>query len=198
LLETFCRERKLTFRIPAAEVLDYCVLEYSFAFWQWGTSADKIPSPASEDKMLFDHLVDISGPDYFAENQPNATFFVQAAKELGYYGYDTHPFRKYLTITDARGYLKQLMLPPGTGHLTFDPALYQKIYRFLEQNDPRILFIYGELDPWSAAHAPVFKKKKHAHFFFQPRGSHRTRIGTMPERTREKIMKRLNNWLANS
>ncbi|MDR2811011.1 MAG: aminopeptidase [Tannerellaceae bacterium] len=195
LLETFCREKNLTFRIPAAEVLDYCVLEYSFAFWQWGTPANNIPSLTSTDRILFDHLVDISGPDYFAENQPNATFFVQAAKELGYYGYDTRPFRKYLSIKHAGGYLKQLMLPPGAEDTAFNPALYQKIYHFLKENDPRIIFIYGELDPWSAAHAPVFAQKKNAHFFFQPRGSHRARIGNMPEETKEKIMQQIHQWL---
>lgn len=34
LLEAFCKEKKLTFRISPAEVLDYCVLEYPFALWQ--------------------------------------------------------------------------------------------------------------------------------------------------------------------
>jgi hypothetical protein len=198
LLEAFCREKGLTFRLPLAEVLDYCVLEYSFAFWQWGTRAGDIPSPDSDDQMLFAHLADISGPDYFAENQPNATFFVQAAKELGYYGYNTRPFRKYLTIKNTDGYLKKLMLPPGAENITFDPSLYRKIYHFLKDNDPKIIFIYGELDPWSAAHVPVFRKKKNSHFFFQPRGSHRARIGNMPEKTQEKIMKQINEWLTNT
>jgi hypothetical protein len=197
LLETFCREKGLTFRLPIAEILDYCVLEYSFAFWQWGTRVSDIPSLSSDDKILFAHLTDISGPDYFAENQPNATFFVQAAKELGYYGYDTHPFRKYLTIKNADDYLKKLMLPPGAENITFDPTLYQKIYHFLKDNDPKFIFIYGELDPWSAAHVPVFKKKKNSYFFFQPRGSHRARINNMPEKTQEKIMKQVNEWLTN-
>jgi hypothetical protein len=195
LLETFCREKQLTFRAPAAEILDYCVLEYSFAFWQWGTPASAIPSPDSADRMLFDHLIDISGPDYFAENQPNASFFVQAAKELGYYGYDVRPFRKYLTITHTGGYLERLMLPSGAGHIAFAPALYQKIYHFLKHNDPKIIYIYGEIDPWSAAHVPVFKKKSNSHFFFQPRGSHRARISNMPEKTKEKIMKQIAQWL---
>ncbi|MDR1645917.1 MAG: aminopeptidase [Tannerellaceae bacterium] len=197
LLDAFCREKGLTFHLPIAEILDYCVLEYSFAFWQWGSQASDIPSPASSDTILFHHLLDISGPDYFATNQPNAAFFVQAAKELGYYGYDTHPFRKYLTIQHAGGYLHQLMLPPGAEETTFDPGLYQKVYHYLKDNDPKIIFIYGEFDPWSAAHAPVFKKKKNSHFFFQPRGSHRARISNMPEKTQEKIMKHICEWLAN-
>lgn len=93
------------------EVLDYCVLEYSFALWQWGTSVSTIPSKSADDQALFDHLMNISGPDYFAENQPNISFFVQAARELGYYGYDVKPFKKYLTIDSAHGYLNRIMLP---------------------------------------------------------------------------------------
>jgi hypothetical protein len=197
-LETFCREKQLTFRIPIAEVLDYCVLEYSFAFWQWGTPVSAIPSLESEDELLFKHLIDISGPDYFAENQPNGSFFVQAARELGYYGYDVRPFRKYLTIKSAQGYLAKLMLPSSTGTIDFKPALYEKIYHFLRDEDPRMIYIYGESDPWSAAHVPIFKKKQNSHYFFQPRGNHRTRISNMPEKMKEQIVKQMDEWLNKS
>ena len=45
LLEAFSKEKNLEYRIPMPEVLDYCVLEYPFALWQWGTSVSVIPSP---------------------------------------------------------------------------------------------------------------------------------------------------------
>ena len=87
-----------------------------------------IPPLTSDAKTLFYHLVDISGPDYFAENQPNISFFVQAARELGYYGYDTKPFRKYLTIDSSRGYLNRIMLPKELVEqkLNTAPKLYHK------------------------------------------------------------------------
>lgn len=197
LLEAFSKEKGLEYRIPMAEVLDYCVLEYPFALWQWGTSVSVIPSLHADTRTLFDHLMSISSPDYFAENQPNISFFVQAARELGYYGYDTKPFRKRLTISDSRGYLDRIMLPKElVGKVEFRPALYHKIYNFLKENDPKMIFIYGEIDPWTAAHAPVFKGKKNQQFYFQPRGSHRARIGNMPEEMKEKILTQLNEWLA--
>jgi hypothetical protein len=122
---------------------------------------------------------------------------VQAAGELGYYGYDTKPFRKYLTIKDAKGYMNALMVPKSANPpITFDPTLYHKIYDFLKDNDPKMLFIYGEVDPWSAAHAPEFKGKKNEVFFFQPGGSHRSRISNMPDDMRLRIMEILNAWLA--
>lgn len=197
LLEAFCRDRKLEFRIPMAEVLDYSVLEYPFALWQWGTPVSVIPSLSSDTPTLFEHLMEISSPDYFAEDQPNISFFVQAARELGYYGYDTKPFRKYLTIDSSKGYLNRIMLPRDlVDKVEFRPELYNKVYNFLKDNDPKMIFIYGEIDPWSATHVPLFKGKKNEQVYFQPGGSHRARISNMPEDIKEKIMKQINAWLA--
>ena len=197
LLEAFSKDKKLEYRIPMAEVLDYCVLEYPFALWQWGTPVSVIPSLHADNETLFKHLMEISSPDYFAENQPNISFFVQAARELGYYGYDTKPFKKYLTIDSSKGYLNRIMLPKElVDKIEFRPALYHKIYNFLKDNDPKMIFIYGEIDPWTAAHVPVFKGKKNEQVYFQPRGSHRSRIGNMPEDIKEQILTQLNQWLA--
>ena len=195
LLEAYAERKGLRFRVPLAEALDYCVLEYSFALWQWGTSTRRIPPLTSDDATLFDHLVAISDPAYFAEDQPNISFFVQAARELGYYGYDTRPFREYLSIASARGYLSRLMLPRElVGKVAFSPALYEKVYDFLKDNDPRMIFIYGEIDPWSAAMVPRFRGKKNERVFVQPRGSHLARVGNMPEETRAEIIEQLREW----
>ena len=197
MLEKFCKDKKLEFRIPIAEVLDYCVLEYPFALWQWGTPTSVIPPLTSDAKTLFYHLVNISGPDYFAENQPNISFFVQAARELGYYGYDTKPFRKYLTIDSSRGYLNRIMLPKElVDKVEYRPELYHKVYDFLRDNDPKMIFIYGEVDPWSATRVPIFKGKVNEQVYIQPGGSHRARIGNMPEDMKEKILTQINKWLA--
>ena len=196
LLEAYCADKGLTFRIGMPELLDFCVLEYPFALWQWGTPVSEIPSAGAGKQALFDHLMAISGPDYFAENQPNVSFFVQAARELGYYGYDTRPLRKYLSIKDAKGYLNRIMLPAElVGKVEFRPELYRKVYNYLKDNDPRIIFVYGEIDPWSAAKVPTFKKKKNQHVFVQPRGSHRARIGNMPETMKTEILGLLHRWM---
>lgn len=90
--KAFCEEAHLKFDIPLFEVFDFCVLEYPFAFWQWGTPVDRIPETTATDKELLDHLLRVSSPDYFVRETPNLSFFIQAAKQLGYYGYDTKPF----------------------------------------------------------------------------------------------------------
>lgn len=195
LLEAYCQEKELEFRIPMDEVLDFAVLEYPFAFWQWGTDFSVIPKRSSNTKMLFDHLMDISSPDYFAENQPFGSFNVQASRELGYYGYDVAPLRKLLSIKSADGYFNRIMVPKGV-NIDFDPTLYDKVKTFWEQNDPKMIFVYGELDPWSATRIPDLIGKKNLQIYIQPRGSHRARISTMPEETQTKIISQINQWLA--
>ena len=197
LLDSYCKEKGYQFRIDIPEVLDYCVLEYSFALWQWGTPVAQIPSLQADTQTLFDHLMKISSPDYFAEEGSNVSFFVQAARELGYYGYDVKPFKKYLSIHSTKGYLNRIMLPKElVDKVEFRPALYHKVHDFLRDNDPKMLFIYGEVDPWSAAMVPIFKGKQNEKVFIQPRGSHRARISNMPEALKEEILTQLNQWLA--
>lgn len=197
LLERFCQEKGYTFRIGMPELLDYCVLEYSFALWQWGTPVAQIPSLKADTQTLFEHLMKISSPDYFAEDGANVSFFVQAARELGYYGYDVKPFKKLLSIQSTQGYLNRIMLPKElVGKIEFRPALYNKVYSFLRDEDPKMLFIYGEVDPWSAAMVPIFKGKQNEKVYVQPRGSHRARISNMPEALKEEILTQLNQWLA--
>lgn len=197
LLEETVKKGNFTFHIPMDEVLDYCVLEYSFALWQWGTPVSSIPALNASDQEIFDHLMQVSGPDYFAVEQSLGSFFVQAARELGYYGYDMKPFskQKLLRVDSTEGYLERIMLPESAGSIKFDPTLYTKIYSYLKENDPKMLFIYGEIDPWSAPRVPDFKGKKNMQFFMQPRGSHRARIDNMPDKMKEQIVTQLTAWL---
>lgn len=194
LFEQYCNNKKYAFRAPLNEIFDYCVLEYPFALWQWGTSLETIPATNADDQFIFDHLIAISEPSYFALNQPTASFFVQAARELGYYGYDTTPFEKLLTIKSSKNYLQRLMLPEGV-EVPFKPELSQKITRYLKENDPKIIFIYGENDPWTSAGVTYLRGKKNMLVAIEPGGSHKARIYTLPEKLQNKVIDQLTTWL---
>lgn len=196
IMEKFCMEKQLSFRISMNEVLDYCVLEYSFAFWQWGTPASQIPANSATTEVLFKHLTEISGPDYFATGQPTQAFFIQAARELGYYGYDIEPFKDLLFIRTAKDYLQRIMLPEGIT-IQFQPELYKKLTNFIETSDPRLIFVYGEYDPWTSVGITKLDGKKNMFVAIQPKGSHRARINTLPDSLRDKVIKTIKLWLEN-
>ena len=195
--EKHCQEKKYEFNASIEEIYDYSVLEYSFAFWQWGTPVSTIPANNASDDEIYKHFMAISEPSYFAKGGGNESFFVQAARELGYYGYDIRPFKKYLSITSSKGYLKKLMLPDDAKDIKFDKTLSKKITKFLKKNDPRMIFVYGEIDPWSAAATTWLNtdKKENVHIFVEPRGSHLARINTLPEEMKQEAISILKKWL---
>ena len=193
--EKYCTEKNYSFRAPIEEIYDYSVLEYSFALWQWGTPISSIPATTASDDEIFSHLLAISEPGYFTADSPNASFFVQAARELGYYGYDVQPFNQYLSIQSSEGYLHRLMIPEELKDMPFDKTLSKKITKFLKKQDPKMIFIYGQNDPWTAAGVTWLKNKKNIHVFIQPNGSHLARISTLPEAEKAKVMELINEWL---
>ena len=193
--EKYCTEKNYSFRAPIEEIYDYSVLEYSFALWQWGTPISSIPATTASDDEIFSHLLAIREPGYFTADSPNASFFVQAARELGYYGYDVQPFKQYLSIQSSEGYLHRLMLPEELKDMPFDKTLSKKTTKFLKKQDPKMIFIYGQNDPWTAAGVTWLKNKKNIHVFIQPNGSHLARISTLPEAEKAEVMELINEWL---
>lgn len=195
VFEKYCQDKGYNFRVPIEEIYDYSVLEYSFAFWQWGTPISYIPPVTASDEKILAHLLSISEPSYFTSNSGETSFFVQAARELGYYGYDIHPFKKYLSIKSSKGYLHRMMLPEELKDMSFDKTLSRIIKKYLKENDPKMIFIYGENDPWTAAGVTWLKEKKNIHVFIQPGGSHRARINTLPEAEKEQVITLIKEWM---
>ncbi len=200
LFHAYCEENDYQFLMSEEDVYDYCVLEFPFALWQWGTPVSSIPELTSDedDEVWFDYLMKVSSPDYFAYPSQYMPFDVQAAKELGYYGYSLKPIKKWTSLKSMKGYLKKMWLPDSLRKYDFDPALYKRTVKYLKKEDPKHIFIYGEIDPWSSSGVCTWlncKKKKNMRVYVQPRGSHKARINNMPERMKTEIINRLTNWL---
>lgn len=198
LFKEHCAKNQYKYHCPVEEIFDYCVLEYPFALWQYGTPINSIPSTDADNQTLFSHLIGIADPMYFSYITPYSAFDVQAARELGYYGYDIEPFKPYLTIKTAKDYLRRLMVPEGQENIKFQKALYEKTRKFLLKNDLKMIFIYGSNDPWTASGATdkaYFEGKKNMKCFIEPGGCHKAKIGTMPEETRQEILTLIGNWL---
>lgn len=180
MFESFVKSSNLTFRIPLEEVYDYCVLEFSFAFWQWIGNTERVPTKKDSDDKLFQYLVTVAGPDYFSIEGSASTFpfFYQAARELGYYGYDTAPLEKLLIIDSAEGYFKKIFLP-GDMNIEFESQTSMNLEKFLQNRAKNTFLIYGEFDPWTAV-APNVENNKQVLKVIGARGTHSTRIGSLP------------------
>jgi hypothetical protein len=102
-----------------------------------------------------------------------------------------------LTIKSDQGYLKKLVVPKDAD-VSFDKTLFEKICAYLNKEDPCMVFIYGEYDPWSATAADVsvdMKAKKNIIVAYVPQGSHSANIRRLPEDLQKKVVDAITKWL---
>ena len=195
LFAKYSETKNYNYRLAISEIFDYCVLEFAFSFWQWGHSVSDIPAKSETDQVFFDYLVKICSPDYFDVEAGKATFpfFVQALKQLGYYGYNTKPFKDLIGLHTTRNYIDSLFISSNI-HFDYDASMSLLVKNYLRKEARNVLLIYGENDPWSASGASSYGNPK-VKKIVQPRGSHRTRIGTLPDSQRKKTLSILDKWI---
>jgi hypothetical protein len=195
MFEELIKEENYTFRVPHQAVYDYCLLEYPFALWQWGVLLDSIPGDNATDQEVFDHFVAASSPDYFAIEGMESfkSFFVQAAHELGYYGYDMKPFKKQLSIKKSKKYLYRVFLPEDL-KIRFKRKTMRKVKKFLQTTNEEMIFIYGADDPWSA---PAVDLPNRPNFLkvIKEGGSHRARVNNLPDPQKKLVHDKLGEWM---
>lgn len=197
MFDEYCLDKDIVFRVPTSTIYDLLVLEYQFSMWQWGTPVSTIPALDSDDKVIFDYFMRMCGPDYFAAENSIESFFVQAVKDFGYYGYNIEPFHKYVNAEDIEGYLKRVLLPEEFADVKFDDSTHRFTTDFYTENDPEMLLIYGEVDPWTASGIAWLRdrNKENIKVYIKPGGSHATRILNMPDDMRDEILEQLNEWM---
>ncbi|WP_163710363.1 S28 family serine protease [Mangrovibacterium lignilyticum] len=197
LLQKYCETRNYHSVLSYDELLDFAVLEYPFAFWQWGHSQDEIPPLTVSDEELFAHFSQISEPDYFTieGGKPYVSFFYQAARELGYYGYDTKPFKQDIPAEMVKGWVNKYMIPENT-MVTYHPETSLMVDKFLKTEARNVVLIYGEIDPWSATAATINSDPSNLKIV-APNGSHRTRINTLSPESKSKVIEYIQSKMIN-
>lgn len=198
LFKAHCEKKGYEFRVPVEHIYDLSVSELQFAMWQWGTDVNDIPGDSASIHEKFDWFIKQCEPDYFAKQSPYYSFDVMAAKEIGYYGYDIRPFKKYMDIGNTKDYLREVMLDDPESSLKFDKTLYRHVCKYLKDNDPKMIFIYGGVDPWGASGVCTWldtSKKANLKWYVKEGGSHATRINSFDSPVREEIISTIAGWL---
>ncbi|MFO8234143.1 MAG: S28 family serine protease [Bacteroidales bacterium] len=190
----FAQKKDYQFPMGIERAYDLNVLEYSFAFWQWGDFTCKnIPDNEATPQVLFDHWTQVTSGSFFErdEIENHRAFFYQAMTQIGMYGYDTEPFKKYLP--DTTNITFEFTLPEGVD-ASFDTSIMKDVNQWLKNSGNHMLYIYGENDPWSATSFTP-SKQTNAVKMVNPEGSHKTRIKSFPTEMKDSIYTLLEKWL---
>jgi len=194
LLIQFAQSHNYVFDIFSLdEAFEYMVVEYPFAFWQYGQESDcgVIPGADATDQQVFDHLADVSSPYYYSDGgfllyQP---LFYQAYTEIGYCPYVYEHVKDYLQAVPEPSY--RAFAPRGVD-LVFRPEVMQDVIPWLQTEGQKIIYIYGGIDPWTAA-ALEPAAGLDALKIVQPGANHRVRIMDLDQGAL--VIETLERWL---
>lgn len=196
LMKIAAREKQLSWEFGIDNALDYSILEYSFAFWQWGTRVNSIPSKDSSAEVIYKHLIDVVGYGFFEDTSVKnlQPYFWAALTEQGIYGYETKTFTKYFDADEIKKF--DWAFPEGISK-AYNLAPMQEIKSFLDNSAEKMIFIYGEYDAWSATAVDLSESapKRELYKFVKPKGDHRTRIKSFDSKSQKQIYDIIDSWL---
>ncbi len=194
LFRQAAKKNGYNFSIGEELAFEFIVLEYPFSFWQFGSiGSDAIPSKGASPKEMFNSLKRVVPIRFFSDSGASIfePFFYQSTTEIGYYGYDIAHLKDLLTT--GSDYCYTLFAPKGV-EVEFDAEVMRDVHSWLTNEGNNIIYLYGEVDPWSAS-AVEPAEKTNALMMVKKGGSHRIRIRDFKGKEREAILSALEEWL---
>lgn len=195
LVKEMAEKGKWNFTMGIERGYDLGVLEFPFAMWQYGRVKPlTLPGVEASAEELLKPFKTVNALYYFSE--PGIINFLphyyQAMNEMGYYGYDVKPFKKY--ISDENAITWDFTLTPYGMDTTFNPNTLKYLHDFVQNRGDNMMYIYGELDTWTATGVKLTGPAD-AHVMIQPGGYHGSHITAFPEEQQKKIYAILSEWL---
>jgi hypothetical protein len=193
IYESICKKQGYTFKIMDAEsAFDYSVLEFPFSFWQYTADCAVLPDETTTDAdKMVRLLIRIVNPYWYTESADDfAPANYQFYTQLGYYEYNEWPFRKYLKHKD---YPNSAFVPKDSG-AQWDGSYIRKMKDFMQSDPDRLIFIYGESDPWGAT-AAVLKPGSRSLKMILEDGTHGATIRGLDKTQQETVVRKLEEWL---
>ncbi|HDS01243.1 MAG TPA: peptidase [candidate division Zixibacteria bacterium] len=191
-LEDYAQESGYAFNMDFNLILEYLVLEYPFAFWQYGDGDCAIvPDQGAPVSAIWNHLNYVVSMNYFSEElisyfEPH---YYQAFTQFGYYRLITDHLEDLLTEADNYSYS---ILAPQDVQLVFDASIMPDIVSWLQNSGDNTIYIYGGQDPWTAG-AIDLNGTAEALKIIEPGGNHGINIAQLTQR--DLVYTTLENWL---
>jgi hypothetical protein len=176
---------------------EYWILDYAENLYQYYYDLENVSDADTLTPMeIYNEAIsyyDVSSViSYYRENPTLYQFWIQSAKEIGYYSFDVEPFKDLLTCYNGKD-VPGLCMPEGL-NFTFDNSLSNKIHSFLSATKSKMMFIYGANDPWTAMR-PLNTVHDNLKLYIVPGENHNVIIRRMPAAMQAEALATLSGWL---
>ncbi|CAM5536376.1 S28 family serine protease [Streptomyces abikoensis] len=192
-------ENGKTFKVlgNADRAYENVVLDLVFAFWQYHLQSDcaSVPATNASTDQLYKFIDDISGFESYTDQglERFTPYYYQAGTELGAPSMRNAHLKGLLRYPDAvqpRAYV------PRDIPMTFKRNAMADIDRWVREDSKRMLFVYGQNDPWSSE---PFRLGRNAaarddYRFYAPGGNHGSNIAQLVADERAKATAKVLEW----
>ena len=194
LFQSIARENNQTYAINDTAAYEFMVLEFPFSFYQWGNfPLDSVPIDLESPKKMMKPMLSLGLVGFYFQSTLDGfmPFLVQAYRELGYYNYDIEELKPYLRKIENSS---NISFVPEDLRFEYDDQIMNKIFDFMHNEGDRMIFIYGELDPWSSTSVNPDSRTDALKMVLSG-GSHSTRIHHFTKEEQDMIINKIKTWL---
>ncbi|EYF07470.1 Hypothetical protein CAP_0223 [Chondromyces apiculatus DSM 436] len=183
-----------TFDLMGIEAtLETAVIDLEFTFWQYGGEGfcGAIPTSTSSDDEVWEFFNALAGVIGYSDTSvlQFEPYYWQALTQLGAPGIDTSHLDDLLQIDqDALDIMPSIPEDP-----VFEPEAMQDIHEWVTTEAERILFIYGETDPWTAGAFEVGAAVD-SYLYVAPGANHGAGILSLDDADQEAALGHLAAW----
>jgi hypothetical protein len=180
-------------RIALGPAVESAILSVEWSFWQYlgAESCGAVPPTSASDDELFAFLEEVSPVSDNADASIGRfdAYYHQAAHQLGF----PSTGAEYLAPYKMYGGADYLGAWPAGVPTYDDGAAMQDIDDFVQARGERLLFVYGEWDPWTGGQFELGAATDSLRLI-QARGSHGARLSRLDPADRELALARLEAW----
>ncbi|WP_328910260.1 aminopeptidase [Streptomyces sp. NBC_00234] len=178
--EAYAAENGYTFTTVGSldKAYEAVVMDYVWAFWQYSLLADceAIPADAvnATDDAIWDSIDGISGFSAYADQGlGNYTpYYYQAGTQLG----SPDIKQPWLGDLSRYGYQPPRNFVPSDIPMTFQPWAMRDVDTWVRHNANRMMYVYGENDPWGAEPFRLGAGARDSYVYTVPGGNHGSKV----------------------
>ncbi|MDY7087871.1 MAG: S28 family serine protease [Actinomycetota bacterium] len=177
----------------ADRAFEMTVLDTAWAFWQYRLAADcaTVPPATATDDELFTWIDEVTGFSFYTDQglEPYWPYFYQAANQLGW------PSLKFAHLRDLRRYPGLYTANsslPAELRSRHNPFPMIDIDLWVRTASKRMMFVYGENDPWGAER---FTPSRHdSALYVAPGANHGASIARLTPENSAEATATLRRW----
>ncbi|WP_328538666.1 S28 family serine protease [Streptomyces sp. NBC_00344] len=172
------------------------VLDYIWGFWQYSLLSDcaTIPAdaPHATDQAIWDSIDTISGFSFYTDQglEPYTPYYYQAGTQLG----SPDITQPWLGKLSRYGYQPPRHYVPRSIPMRFQPYVMDDVDNWVRHHAHRMMFVYGQNDPWGAERFSVGRHADDSYVFTAPGMNHGANVAGLAADENTKATARILAW----